>query len=76
MTMRRNVISMRRDGNRLHSWNRLGCRDMGIACSFVAAAKTPERVKKLLFDHALRRHGELMKNSAAKMVEEMDRLLS
>ena len=54
---------------------RLGCRELGAACSFVAVARTPERVKKLLFDHALRRHRELMK-SPAKMVEEMDRLIS
>ena len=46
---------------------RLGCREMGMDCSFIAAGKRPDAVKKMLFDHALRRHGSLLQAPHARM---------
>ena len=55
----------------------IACRDMGIPCNFVARGRRTEQVKKLLFDHALRRHKDIVqKRSRTEIVERMDSLLS
>jgi predicted small metal-binding protein len=53
----------------------LGCADLGVKCSFIARGKTAEQVKKLLFDHAIRRHEGAL-GSRSGMLERMDELLA
>ena len=56
----------------------LSCRDLGMKCSFVVRAKRPELVEKMLFDHALRRHGQQLKSSSGRLelIRKMERILS
>jgi predicted small metal-binding protein len=59
---------------------KLGCKDMGVQCGFVAEGKSADEVKKKLTSHAQKAHAELMKEMTkedqASMVKKMDELLA
>ncbi len=59
---------------------KLGCKDMGVQCSFVAEGKSADEVKKKLTTHAQKAHAELMKGMSKEeqgsMMRKMDEVLS
>ncbi len=59
---------------------RLGCRDLGGDCDFVATGETPEQVKKALFDHAAKEHKEILEKMTLqdkiKITAKMDSMLN
>ncbi len=59
---------------------KLGCKDMGVQCSFVAEGKSPDEVKRKLTSHAQKAHAELMKGMSkeeqAAMGKKMDGMLA
>jgi predicted small metal-binding protein len=60
---------------------KLACKDVsGIDCSFVASGKTATETKKALFDHASRRHADVLskigEKGKADLEKKMDSLLA
>jgi len=59
---------------------RLGCRDVGGDCDFVATGETAEEVKMALFVHAQKAHKDMLASMSPeelnKIAQKMDEILS
>ena len=58
---------------------KLGCKDMGVACDFVATGETAEDVKKMLVDHAMKEHKDMFDKMSQEekdgMMKKMDKMI-
>ena len=57
----------------------LSCKDMGAACEYVAEGQSKEDVKKIMMDHAMTDHKEMMDKMSDvekdEMMKKMDALI-
>lgn len=58
---------------------KLGCRDMGMDCDYVAKGETNEQIKKEIWAHAEKKHATMFKGLSPEkkktMTSKMDELL-
>lgn len=58
---------------------KLGCKDMGVSCDFVATGENADDVKKMLVDHAMKEHKDMFEKMSQDdkdaMMAKMDKML-
>lgn len=58
---------------------KLSCKEMGVACDFVAEGRTSDEIKAKMMDHAMTEHKEMMdkmsKEEKNEMMKKMDGML-